>query len=112
MSGWRLKNRQKNYEHTAAFSQRAASGKSPLGHLLRRKYVIFRSRPPSTAADRAATDGNTVKVELLHVVDLGRGAVGRVAIRSPRGEQRYPADRALCERSITRGNILYITNLL
>jgi len=37
----------------AAFSQRAASGDesgAPIGHLLRRKYVFFRSRPP--AVDR------------------------------------------------------------
>jgi len=43
----------------------AANRRSPLGHLLRMKYVIFRSRPPSTAADRAATDGNALKVELF-----------------------------------------------
>jgi len=65
----------------SAFSQRAASSaasgesplaarsaairRRPLGHLLRRKYVIFRSRPPSFAADRAATEGNALKVELF-----------------------------------------------
>jgi len=63
-------------------ANRAASGESPLGHLLRKKYVIVRSRPlstltafPSVAALSAALCAllNTK----MHVVDFRRGAARR-----------------------------------
>ena len=92
-----------------AFSQRAASGnesgatsgessltarrsairRSPRGQILGmniRFSAVDRSRPPSTAADRAATDGNALKVESISTLR----AFSPVTARSA----------ALCERSI------------